>query len=83
MTLLATLWSRFAGYVTAAGALIAVLFSIWLKGRADGKAAMKEEQERHRREAIARKRKLDDEVDSMDRAALDGALKRWVRDDTR
>jgi hypothetical protein len=83
MTFLATLWSRFAGYVTAAGALIAAIFAIWWNGRQTGKALMKEEQERHRREAIERKRKLDDEVDGLDRGSLDGALKRWVRDDTR
>jgi hypothetical protein len=79
MTFLAALWSRFAGYVTAAGALIAAIFAIWWNGRQTGKALMKEEQERHRQEAIARKRKLDDEVDALGPTDVDRDFQRWVR----
>lgn len=80
MTFLAALWSRVAGYATAAGLLIAALFSIWLKGRQDGKAAMREEQERHRREAIANKRKLDSEIENLPADQLDRRARRWVRE---
>lgn len=81
MTLLAALWSRVAGYVAAAGLLILALFSIWLKGRQDGKAVMREEQERHRREAVEIKRKLDDEIDGLSPADVDSNFARWVRKD--
>lgn len=80
MTFLAALWGRVAGYVAAAGALIAVLASIWWKGRQDGKDAMREEQERHRREVAEAKRKRDSEIDDLGPADLDHRFQRWVRD---
>lgn len=83
MTLLANLWGRATGWLLAAGGLLAIGVSIWLKGRQDGKAIMKEEQERHRREAIANKRKLDSEVDSLGHADLDHRFSKWVREDGR
>jgi hypothetical protein len=79
MALLSGLWSRFAGYVVALGALLAILVGAFLKGRSDGKAVMREEQERHRREAITKKRKLDDEIDDLAPADLDQRMGRWVR----
>lgn len=79
MTFLTSLLSRAAGYVTAVGVLLALLFGVWLKGRAEGKATMREEQERHRREALARKRKLDSEIDDLGPADLDQRIHRWVR----
>lgn len=81
MTFLAGLWSRTVDWLAAAGVVIAVLLGAWLKGRAAGKAAMREEQERHRREAIARKRKLDSEIDDLGPADLDQRFARWVRDE--
>lgn len=79
MTFLAALWTRFAGYIAALGALLAILVGAFLKGRSDGKAIMAEERERHRREATAAKRKLDDEVDNLAPADVDSRLQRWVR----
>lgn len=83
MTFLASLWSRAAGYVAALGALVAILVGVWLKGRAEGKATMREEQERHRLEALSRKRKLDSEIDNLGPADRDQRLNRWVRKDGR
>lgn len=83
MTFLASLWSRAAGYVAALGALVAILFGAWLKGRAEGMATMREEQERHRREALTRKRKLDSEIDNLGPADRDQRVARWVRKDGR
>lgn len=79
--MISALWSRFAGYVAALGALLAILVGAFLKGRADGKAIIAEEQERHRREALAAKRKLDSEIDSLGHADLDQRMSRWVRKD--
>lgn len=81
MTFLTSLWSRAAGYVAALGALFALLFGAWLKGRAEGKAAMLDEQERHRREALSRKRKLDSEIDDLAPADLDSRLSEWMHKD--
>lgn len=79
MNFLTALWSRVAGYVVAAGALLTLLASIWWKGRQDGKAAMREEQERHRLEAINIKRKQDSEIDNLGPADVDDRFRRWVR----
>lgn len=76
-------WSRFAGYVAALGALLALIVGAFLKGRSDGKAIMAEEQERHRREAIEAKRKLDSEIDDLGPADVDQRLSRWLRKDGR
>lgn len=83
MTFLAALWSRAAGWLAAAGTVLLILAGAFLKGRRDGKAVMAEEQERHRREAIANKRKLDSEIDSLAPADLDSTFQRWVRKDGR
>lgn len=81
--MISALWSRFAGYIGALGALLALIIGAFLKGRSDGKAIMAEEQERHRREAIEAKRKLDSEIDDLGPADLDQRLSRWVRKDGR
>lgn len=83
MTLLSALWTRFAGYITALGALLAILVGAFLKGRADGKAIMAEEQERHRREAIEAKRKIDSEIDNLAPADVDARLRKWLHKDGR
>ena len=83
MTFLTALWARFAGYIAALGALLAIIVGAFLKGRSDGKAVMAEERERHRREAIEAKRKLDSEIDDLGPADLDQRLSRWVRKDGR
>lgn len=81
MTIISALWARFAGYIAALGTLLAIIVGAFLKGRADGKAVMAEEQERHRREAIEAKRKLDSEIDDYSHADVDSAFTRWVRKD--
>lgn len=83
MSFLVDLGKRLVGYLLAAGGVLAALVAIWLKGRSDGKAIMREEQERHRREAIANKRKLDSEIDELAPADLDHRYGRWVRDEDR
>lgn len=77
--MISALWTRFAGYIAALGALLALIAGAFLKGRSDGKAIMAEERERHRREAITAKRKIDDEVDSLGPADLDDGLRKWLR----
>jgi hypothetical protein len=79
MTFLAALWGRVGGWLAAAGAVLLVIAGAFLKGRRDGKAVMAEEQERHRREAIANKRKLDSEIDSLAPADLDSRFQKWTR----
>ena len=80
MTSLTALWGRLAGYIAALGALLALIVGAFLKGRSDGKAIMAEERERHRREAIEAKRKIDSEIDDLPEEELDKRLRRWVRD---
>lgn len=83
MTFLSALWTRFAGYIAALGALLAILVGAFLKGRSDGKAIMAEEQERHRREAIEAKRKIDSEIDNLAPADVDVRLRKWLHKDGR
>lgn len=78
--MISALWSRFAGYIAALGALLALIAGAFLKGRSDGKAIMAEERERHRREALTAKRKIDSEIDDLPEGELDKRLGRWVRD---
>lgn len=81
--MISALWSRFAGYIAALGALLALIAGAFLKGRSDGKALMAEEQERHRREAIESKRKLDSEIDDLGPSSVDHRFERWLRKDER
>jgi len=83
MTFLSALWTRFAGYIAAVGALLALIVGAFLKGRSDGKAIMAEEQERHRREALEAKRKLDSEIDNLAPADVDARLRQWLHKDSR
>ena len=83
MSFLSALWTRFAGYVAALGVLLTLIVGAFLKGRADGKAILREEQERRRREAIANKRKLDNEIDDLAPADVDQRFQRWVRGEER
>lgn len=79
--MISALWSRFAGYIAALGALLALIVGAFLKGRSDGKAIMAEERERHRREAIEARRKRDSEIDNLAPADLDSRLRPWVHKD--
>ena len=83
MTFLTALWGRFAGYIAALGALLAILIGAYAKGRREGKAIIEAEQERARRRAIENKRKLDREIDDLAPADLDHRFKRWVRPEDR
>ncbi|MGO4738668.1 hypothetical protein AB4099_19120 [Bosea sp. 2KB_26] len=83
MTFLSALWGRFAGHFAALGALLAILIGAYARGRREGKETLQAEQERGRREAIANKRKLEDEVDNLAPADVDRRLNRWVHKDGR
>lgn len=61
------------------GAVFAALLAFWWKARQDGKNAMQAEQDRHRAEMIAAKRKSDSEIDDLAPADLDSRFKPWVR----
>lgn len=76
MTRLAT---KIGGWLAAVGAILLLALGAWQKGRREGKAIMKDEQERHRREMREIKRKSDDEIDSLGPADVDQRFHRWVR----
>ncbi len=78
--ILSALWGRASGWFAGLGVMLAALAAIWLKGRRDGIAAMKDEQERERRRAIEVRRKADAEIDAMDDPAVGRQLDRWLRD---
>ncbi len=73
------LWSKLTGWFAGAGALVALGFGLWLKGRQEGKAAMRAEQDQKRAEARQAKKESDDEVDGLGHADLDERFNRWVR----
>lgn len=79
MSILSALWAKFAGWAVGAGAILAAIGGVWLKGRSDGKAAEQAAIARHRAEAIENKRKLDDEIDNLAPADVDERFDRWVR----
>lgn len=73
------LWSKVSGVAAALGAGLAIVFAAWLKGRQDGKAAIKLEQEERRAEAREVRKGIDDEVDGLGHADLDHRMARWLR----
>ncbi|WP_420104570.1 hypothetical protein [Bosea sp. (in: a-proteobacteria)] len=76
---MAWLLSEFGGYLAAAGGAVALLIGVWLKGHRTGRAEQQAEQDRHRTEAIAAKRKSDSEIDDLAPADRDQRFDRWVR----
>jgi hypothetical protein len=79
MTWLVTLGEKIGGKFVGFGALIAALLAFWWRARQDGKDLMQAEQDRHRAEAIAAKRKSDSEIDDLGHADLDQRFDRWLR----
>lgn len=73
------LTTKIGGWLAAAGALILLVFGAWQKGRREGKDIMQAEQDRHRAEAIAAKRKNDSEIDDLGHADLDQRMSSWLR----
>lgn len=77
------LWSKVSGWLAGAGALIALGFGIWLKGRQEGKAAIRAEQDQRRAEARQARKEIDNEVDGLGHADLDHRMAPWVRPEQR
>jgi hypothetical protein len=73
------LWSKVGGWLAAAGALLLLFFGAWQRGRSEGKAAMKAEQDQKRAEARQSRKDIDDEVDGLGHADLDQRFSRWLR----
>lgn len=73
------LWSKISGWLAGAGGVLAIGFGVWLKGRQSGKAALQAEQDQRRAEARHARKEIDDEVDGLGHADLDGRLDRWLR----
>lgn len=77
---LAALWalarSKLAGYLAAIGAVLAVLFAAYSKGKTD--AAVKQTEQRL--ENIETARKVEDEIDRLDPDGVDDRLGKWMRD---
>lgn len=80
LSLLTALWalarSKIAGYLAAAGAVLAVLFAAYSKGKTD--AAVKQTEQRL--DNIKTARKVEDEVNRLDPDGVDDALGKWMRD---
>jgi hypothetical protein len=77
------LWDKAAGWIVGVGAILAAIGGIWFKAKAEGRASEREAEARHKAEAIANKRKLDDEIDGLAPADVDSRFNRWVRKDER
>lgn len=69
--------SRVAGYVAAVGAVLAVLFAAYSKGKSDAAA----KRDRDRLNQIKKAREVENEVDRLGVDALDRELDRWMRHD--
>ncbi|MDO9364662.1 MAG: hypothetical protein Q7T60_17170 [Sphingopyxis sp.] len=79
--MIAWAWAKLSGWAAGAGALIALGLGIWIKGRSEGAAAARAAEENRKQEAIATKRKLDDEIDNLAPADRDKRFDSWVRKD--
>ncbi|NGN45196.1 hypothetical protein G6N74_29520 [Mesorhizobium sp. CGMCC 1.15528] len=78
-TLWSALWSRFAGWIAAAGVALAILAAAYSRGKTDAAA----KQTRQRLETINKARKVEDEVDRLGDADVRIGLDRWMRDGKR
>ncbi|MBL0934857.1 MAG: hypothetical protein IBJ07_08910 [Rhizobiaceae bacterium] len=68
--------SKLTGYAVAIAAALALLFGIYRKGGTD--AAHK--QTETRLESLKQAREVEDEVDRLGPADLDGRYRQWLRD---
>lgn len=78
--LLSGLWTKFAGYITAAGAILAVVGGIYFKGRSDAASRAAQAKAEQRLKSMTKARKVDDEIDRLGDDAVSGRLNEWMRD---
>lgn len=76
MTFLLALRSKLTGYAVAIAAALAVLVSVYLKGRSDSKTAQTERDA----QSATKARKIENEVSRLDDSAVDARLAKWMRD---
>jgi hypothetical protein len=74
------LLSPLGRWLSLAGAFVATLAVVWLKGRAAGKAAWEEKRRATREKAMQQSTEIRHDVQTDSDAALDRRLDRWMRD---
>lgn len=80
MTFLSSLWSRFQGWLIAAGAAVALLVGAYLKGRSDSKAINKTKTLEDRVKSVEKAKEVENEVRKMSPSDIDRRLDKYMRD---
>jgi hypothetical protein len=74
------LLSKFSGWLSAAGALIAIVAGAFLYGRREGSQAAKQKQAEADAKAAKTARKVEDDVRKSSDPDIDQRLSKWLRD---
>ncbi len=73
------LWSKFKEYILAAGAAVALIAGVYIKGRLDEKSSLNTKAAKQHTADLETARKIDENVDHMSDTDVDRELSQFVR----
>lgn len=74
------LWAKIWGYVIGAGAVIAFVLAVYVKGQEDQKSSALAKQNQQRVKDLQKAKVIHDEVSSMPEPDVDKSLGKFMRD---
>lgn len=74
------LWSRFKGWIIAGASALALIGTVYLKGRSDQSAQNKNKELKDRLDSTRKAKEVSDEVRKKSPSAVDRELDRFMRD---
>lgn len=74
------LWFKLKGYILGAGAVMALVLGIYLKGRTDQKSVTEAKQNKKRLDDVERAKEIDNDIRKSSESDLDAELSKWMRD---
>lgn len=74
------LWSKLTGWLSAIGAILAIIAGAFLYGRREGSQAQKQKQAEANAKAARTARKVEDDVRKSSSGDIDDRLSKWMRD---
>lgn len=77
--MLSMLFSKFKGYIVGAGAVLAFVLSIYLKGRSAGRDSAEKEARDALEKDKSKAEEIRRDVDGMSGSELDSRLSAWTR----
>lgn len=80
MISLLLIWGKIKGWVVAAGAALAIVGAVYLKGRSDQKSNDQNKELKTRLDSVKKSKEVSDEVRKMSPSDVDRELDRFMRD---